>query len=426
MSRDQRVNDNWALLHALNLASNQKSSCAVVFCIAPGFQGANYRQYDFLLKGLKETGDTLAKLNIPFYLLEGNPPETLSRFVEEKEVGTVVTDFDPLRVKMKWKKEFSDLSSSGLIEVDTHNIVPARIASTKLEFGAYTLRPKINRLLHEFLHEFPSLLPQKNSGPFEIQSINYGEIMNRLNPDSQVPAVSWIIPGENAARGMLRHFIQHKLQGYAVKRNDPNQDALSNLSPYFHFGQLAPQRAALEVQKVAAGNPDAEAFLEELIVRRELADNYCLYNPEYDKLTRIPAWAKATLDAHYRDEREFLYSTEAFEKASTHDPLWNAAQMEMVIKGKMHGYMRMYWAKKILEWTKSPEEAMEIAIYLNDRYQLDGRDPNGYTGIAWSVAGVHDRAWGERPVYGKIRYMNYNGAKKKFDVNAYLRTYTII
>jgi deoxyribodipyrimidine photo-lyase len=155
-------------------------------------------------------------------------------------------------------------------------------------------------------------------------------------------------------------------------------------------------------------------------VRRELSDNFCYYNQDYDHFQGFPEWARKTLDDHRGDEREYLYPLEEFEAARTHDPLWNAAQLEMVQRGKMHGYLRMYWAKKILEWTASPEEAQEVAIFLNDRYELDGRDPNGYVGIAWSIGGVHDRAWKERPIYGKVRYMSYKGAAGKFDVQAYI------
>jgi deoxyribodipyrimidine photo-lyase len=199
-------------------------------------------------------------------------------------------------------------------------------------------------------------------------------------------------------------------------------DGQSNLSPYLHFGQISAQRIALEVHKSDVPYRDREAFLEELIVRRELSDNYCLYNSDYDRVSGFPRWARESLQKHGKDRREYLYSTETFEQALTHDALWNAAQKEMVCRGKMHGYMRMYWAKKILEWSASPEMALETAIYLNDRYELDGRDPNGYAGIAWSIGGVHDRAWNERPVFGKVRYMSYNGCRGKFDINAYIRT----
>ena len=194
---------------------------------------------------------------------------------------------------------------------------------------------------------------------------------------------------------------------------------LSNLSPYLHFGQISAQRVALIVNGLG-NHPSAESFLEELIVRRELSDNFCYYNSDYDSFKGFPEWAKKTLNDHKKDEREFVYTLKKFEEAKTHEDLWNAAQMQLVNTGKLHGYMRMYWAKKILEWSKSPEEALKIAIYLNDKYELDGRDPNGYTGCAWAIGGVHDRAWAERPVYGKIRYMNRNGAKRKFDIEKYI------
>ena len=206
-------------------------------------------------------------------------------------------------------------------------------------------------------------------------------------------------------------------------RNDPTREGQSDLSPYLHFGQIAAQRVALEVEGAPAGTKAKEAFLEELIVRRELSDNFCYYHPQYDSVACFPQWARKTLDEHHDDPREYLYTPAQFEQAQTHDDLWNAAQREMVQTGKMHGYLRMYWAKKILEWTSSPEEALKIAIYLNDRYELDGRDPNGYTGIAWSLGGVHDRAWAERKVFGKIRYMSYKGCKAKFDVAAYFKNF---
>ena len=195
----------------------------------------------------------------------------------------------------------------------------------------------------------------------------------------------------------------------------------SGLSPYLHFGQIAAQRVALEVMGSASPTDARKAFLEELIVRRELSDNFCFYNPLYDRLDGFPAWARPPWTGIAGTRGITCTPPEQLEQARTHDDLWNAAQREMVRTGKMHGYLRMYWAKKILEWTPSPEEALAIAIYLNDRYELDGRDPNGYTGIAWSLGGVHDRPWGERKVFGMIRYMSYNGCKSKFDVKGYIQ-----
>jgi deoxyribodipyrimidine photo-lyase len=219
----------------------------------------------------------------------------------------------------------------------------------------------------------------------------------------------------------MRGFIRERLAAYAGASRDPARNGLSNLSPYLHFGQISAQRVAMEVKASAAPPAAKDAFLEELMVRRELADNFCLYNPRYDSTEGFPAWAARTLFDHAQDKRPYLYSRERLEGADTHDDLWNAAQMEMVMTGKMHSYMRMYWAKKILEWTESPQEALHTVIELNDRYELDGRDPSGYAGAAWSIGGTHDRAWGTRPVFGMIRYMTYNGCRSKFDVPAYIQ-----
>ena len=229
----------------------------------------------------------------------------------------------------------------------------------------------------------------------------------------------WIIPGESASKNILGSFIDSKLTNYDERKNDPNFQQLSNLSPYLHFGQISAQRIALEL----TGHPNADNFLEQCIIRRELSDNFCYYNKQYDNFNGFPQWAKKSLNDHRNDPREYIYSYDEYENCATHDNLWNAAQMEMKIKGKMHGYMRMYWAKKILEWSDEPESALQIAIDLNDKYSLDGRDPNGYTGIAWSIGGVHDRPWFERPVFGKVRYMNFNGCKRKFDVDSYIDLY---
>ena len=422
MSRDQRVNDNWALLFAAEKANEGKRKIVVVFTLADQFPGATLRQYDFMLKGLIEVEHSLKKLNIPFKMLTGDPPHSLCNFIKEVKASVLVTDFDPLKIKRKWKDQIASCIEIPFFEVDAHNIVPCRVASNKREFGAYTIRPKIKKLIHEYLTDFPEppVLPKEN---YSEPGNDWEKIAGTLKIDQSVAPVDWLKPGEKEAEKVFRSFLQDKLVQYNTKRNDPNADAISNLSPYLHFGQISAQRIAIDITAKFTSDENTEAFLEELIVRRELSDNFCFYNSNYDLFEGFPDWAKKTLNEHRKDEREFLYSSEEFELAKTHDPLWNAAQMEMVKTGKMHGYMRMYWAKKILEWTPSPEEALKISIYLNDKYELDGRDPNGYTGCAWSIGGVHDRAWGKRPVYGKIRYMNASGAKRKFDTNVYIGKY---
>ncbi len=420
MSRDQRASDNWALCFSQELAFQRKSPLIVIFCLVPQFLGATIRQYGFMLHGLREVEKDLEAKNVPFVLLKGSPEEEIPKFIIRHQIGSLVTDFDPLRVKRGWKKAVMDKITIPVYEVDAHNIIPCWVASTKQEFAAYTFRPKVKRLLSAFLDDFPPLKKHPYSWKEKMEGIDWVALEKRLKIDRSIQQVEWIKPGEKSAHQMLHQFIKHRLCEYDQKRNDPNQDTQSDLSPFLHFGQISAQRIVLKVQGTNTSAKDRKAFLEELIVRRELSDNFCFYNKHYDDFQGFPDWAKKTLDEHRKDKREYLYSLEQFEAAQTHDELWNAAQMEMLKTGKMHGHMRMYWAKKILEWTKTPEDAIRIALFLNDKYELDGRDPNGYTGIAWSIGGVHDRAWFPRTVFGKIRYMSFRGAQSKFDVKAYI------
>ena len=340
MSRDQRVKDNWGLLYARQLAEENQTELAVVFCLVDNFLEAGLRQYDFMLHGLGEVAHDLQVKNIPFYLLTGNPPQSLMDFSVNHNVSHIICDFDPLRIKQKWQKEILKSQKFNLIEVDSHNIVPARIVSNKVEFGAYTIRPKIRKKLNEFLGDYPSLKPQNKTKDFSIQSIVWSDINKKIKADKAIGIVEWLHPGESSASDILDFFINSKLDSYNTDRNDPNKDALSNLSPYLHFGQISAQRIALEILKRVESDENSETYLEELIIRRELSDNYCLYNPQYDSLENIPDWAKKTLSEHEADEREFIYNLEAFEKSHTHEKLWNAAQNELVISGKLHGYMR--------------------------------------------------------------------------------------
>lgn len=419
MSRDQRSQDNWALLHAQDIAMQRGSHVRVVFVHDVNFPVATDRQHAFMLRGLVEVAKLLRLKGIPFDILEGSPVDRLPAFLERVDANCLVTDFSPLKIKDTWLAAILPGVNCPVDEVDAHNIVPCWIASHKQEFSARFFRPRIKRWLPEFLTEFPALAPQEG-----VDGIRAGrdaeEVLAAHLERMARQEVLWADPGEMAARRMLDGFIAGKLASYAEGKNDPVHDVTSNISPYLHFGQIAAQRVAIEVDKAKAAGAGREVFLEEFIVRRELSDNFCHYNKDYDSFRGFPAWARKTLDEHRDDPREHVYTVDDLEQARTHDPLWNAAQREMVAIGKMHGWLRMYWAKKILEWMPSPEAALAAAIYLNDKHELDGRDPNGYVGIAWSIGGLHDRAWGTRPVFGKIRYMSYNGARSKFDVNAYI------
>lgn len=419
MSREQRVNNNWSLLYAQRLAIEHQSSLLVVFNIVPHFLEATYRQYDFMIKGLQEVEENLTKLKIPFKLLRGEPVDNLNNFSAKIKAGAIVSDFDPLTIKTKWRKEVAAKISCAFFEVDAHNIVPCWLVSNKAEFGAYTIRPKIKKLLATFLTPYPKLLPLTKYNLFP--KTNWNLIYNNLKIDRTVTPVTWITPGEKAAKKSLANFIKNKISVYEQNRNNPNLKAQSYLSPYLHFGHISAQEVALKINN----HNYASAFLEELIIRKELADNFCYYQKKYNSFEAFPNWAKETLKIHEKDSRDYLYTKKQLENYQTHDDLWNAAQLELVKEGTMPGYLRMYWAKKILEWSKSASEALKIATFLNDKYQLDGRDPNGYTGIAWSIGGVHDRAWSNRPIFGKIRYMNYNGCKNKFDIQKYIKSITI-
>jgi deoxyribodipyrimidine photo-lyase len=423
MSRDQRAADNWALLHAQQKALELRKSLITVFCLSPSFLNATARQYDFMFAGLREVEARLSEKNITFIILAGDPARTLPTFIRKHKVSALITDFDPLRIKREWKDLVAASADVSIEEVDAHNIAPCRLVSDKQEYGARTIRPKLRRALPEFLEDFPKLKkhPSTFLRPWKHIINDWKAIRNSLRVDESVRLPQTVKPGEKQGRLALDEFISIGLRRYTSDRNDPAAHAQSCLSPYLHFGQLSAQRIALDISSSKEDIGDRSAFLEELIVRRELSDNFCLYNSNYDSFEGFPEWAKKTLNARRKDKRIYLYSLEELESASTHDDLWNAAQTEMVKTGRMHGYLRMYWAKKILEWSRTPEQALETAIYLNDKYQLDGRDPNGYAGIAWSIGGVHDRAWSERPVFGKIRYMSYAGCKSKFNIRKYIQ-----
>ncbi len=424
MSRDQRAPDNWALLYAQQTALRLNAPLVTAFCAADSFLGATRRHYGFMLRGLEETRSLLTGLQIPFLTLRGHPPEEIMKLADTIRAGMVVCDFDPLRIKRKWQTALCRQARFPVVEIDAHNIVPTRQVSRKREYGAYTLRPKLNRLLPEFLTEFPRLRPH----PYTLRkcphSLSPLQLLDSLPLDRSVDEVTSCTAGSKAAGRQLDAFLKSHIDQYAGENNNPNSGCRSNLSPYLHFGQISAQRVALEVNRLSGSGPDAGAFLEQLITRRELADNFCLWTDNYDSFDCAPAWARQTLLQHARDSRPYLYSTDEFEHARTHDPLWNAAQKEMVLSGRMHGYLRMYWAKKILEWSPDPATAFQTALFLNDRYELDGRDPNGYTGVAWSICGVHDRPWTERPVFGQVRYMNDAGCRRKFDTAAYIRRWS--
>lgn len=424
MQASQRAEYNHALEFSMEQANKSKLPLIVYFGITENFPEANERHYSFMLEGLKETQKTLFLKGINFVIERASPEIGVLRFAEKAQM--VVCDRGYLKVQRQWRKHVAERIGCALLQVESDAVVPVEIASDKEEYSAATLRRKLMRFLGEYLKPLQESTAKIDSTKMSFDSFDISSVqkaLTTLNIDSSVKSVKGFRGGSMEAKKCLEKFIGEKLQNYDSLRNDPNEDATSNLSPYLHFGQISPLYIALSVGRYDGAG--ARAFLEELVARRELGINFVYYNQSYDCFSGLPSWAKNTLKEHEEDKREYIYSYEELENAKTHDVYWNAAQREMLSTGKMHGYMRMYWGKKILEWAASPEAAFSTAISLNNKYELDGRDPNAFTGISWCF-GKHDRPWGRRPIFGNIRYMSDAGLKRKFDAEKYAKKYPAV
>ncbi len=419
MQASQRTEYNHALEYAVRHANLLQQPLVVYFGLTDIFPEANARHYYFMLEGLKEVKTSLAKRGIAMVIKHTSPVDGAIELSEDASL--VITDRGYLRIQKEWRETLAPMIECSLVQIESDIVVPVEEASPKEEYSAATFRPKLYKKLSQYLVSLRQENPKVNALPFKFQSIEINDVAQAvalLNIERSLAPSLYFRGGTNEAKRHLSVFIKKKLDRFQKFRNDPSRDYLSNMSPYLHFGQISPLYIALEIIKTES--PSQSAFLEELLVRRELSMNFVYYNEEYDSFECIPGWAKDTLKAHEKDSREYIYTLAELENARTHDTYWNAAQNEMRITGKMHGYMRMYWGKKILEWTASPQKGFEYAIYLNNKYELDGRDPNGFAGVAWCF-GKHDRPWAERPIFGKVRYMNDKGLRRKFDINAYVR-----
>lgn len=423
MQRAQRGVDNLALNIAISAANELQKPLAVFFGLHPKYPNANLRHYAFLIEGLAETKRRVEERGATF-IFRPFPNHDLIKFCDEVKASLVVGDENPMREPESWRRAATEKLRVPFWTVDADVIVPTK-SFEKEEYAARTIRPKIHRLLPVFFQplENPSAKFKWKAAELpQSQPIDETRLLAELPFDRSVQPVSHFKGGTSAGLDLLKKFVASGLKSYDTARNQPHLPGTSSLSAYLHFGQLSPLTIALAAREADAPQPAKDAYLEELIVRREVAINFVARNPNYDKLSGCHGWAQKTLDEHRLDPRPHLYTESQFENAETHDDLWNAAQMEMVTTGRMHGYLRMYWAKKILEWSPSPEEAFDIAVRLNDRYELDGRDPNGYTGVAWAIGGKHDRPWApQRPIFGMVRFMARSGCERKFDVKAYIR-----
>jgi deoxyribodipyrimidine photo-lyase len=419
MQASQRTEYNHALEYAIREANELGQPLIAYFGLTDSYPEANARHYHFMLEGLRDVSSSLDDRGIRLVVRHTSP--ALGVVELSRDASLVVVDAGYLRIQKRWRSFAASRMHCPLIQVEADVVVPVELASPKEEYSAATFRPKMRRRLIDFLVPLQEQRPKVDSAGLDLDSFditNMEQALASLNLDRGVGKVDAFRGGTAEAKRHLDLFLNSRLDEYPEMRNDPAADCLSHMSPYLHFGQISPLYIALRVMET--GSPGAEAYLEELIVRRELSMNFVHYNVSYDSLSGLPTWAQKTLREHQEDPREHSYTLEELENARTHDSYWNAAQEEMRIKGKMHGYMRMYWGKKIIEWTDSPENAFRIALYLNNKYELDGRDPNGFTGVAWCF-GKHDRPWQERHVFGKIRYMSADGLSRKFDARRYVR-----
>ena len=418
MQQAQRAELNHALEYAAHRANELGQPLLVVFGLMDDYPEANLRHYTFLVEGLADVARALAERAIPFVVRRGAPDDVALELA--REASLLVCDRGYLRPQREWRERVAREAACPVVQVESDVVVPVELASDKRETAARTLRPKITRHLDRFLVPLPTVTLEKKLGR-EVPGEDVRDVaglLGRLTIDREVPPVPIFAGGTTAGKEILRAFLADSLPTYAANRGQPQTNDVSHMSKYLHFGQISPVYIALELRQQGGGE-NVDGYLEELIIRRELPMNFVFYEPDYDAYVCVPEWARRTLAEHAGDERHYVYTREQLEEAGTHDPYWNAAMTEMKVSGYMHNYMRMYWGKKIIEWSADPETAYGTTLHLNNKFFLDGRDANSFSNVAW-VFGNHDRGWTERDVFGKVRYMNAAGLERKADPKAYV------
>lgn len=421
MQQAQRADDNPALAYALDAANDRGLPPVVCFGLSDAYPEANLRHYAFMLQGLRETAGALATRGIGFVLRLGAPDRVALALAAE--AALLVCDGGHLRHQIKWQEAVAQAAACPVVRVETDAIVPPPLVSTKAEHAARTFRPRIQRHLDRFL-TLPATAPthpRADAPHLAGEALSdLQTLLSRLRIDRSVsPVDRWFVGGTREAKRRFGRFLGDGLRRYAANGNQPQTGDVSMMSPYLHFGQISPVWLALQVRAARASEVDRAAYLEELVVRRELAINFVRHSADYDTFHGLPDWARRSLASHRRDPRPHRYTPAQLEAGETHDPYWNAAMAEMRATGFMHNYMRMYWGKQVLAWSASPEAAYKTLIRLNNRYFIDGRDPNTYAGVGW-IFGLHDRPWPERPIFGKVRSMTAAGLRRKCDIEAYV------
>src|SRR5271165_1132645 len=426
MQRAQRGIDNPALDLAIEIANELGLPLIVYFSAISNFPHANLRHYAFLNQGFADIEEDLAERNVSF-IVRRPPENSLDALLSEVGASMLIGDENPCREPERWRRVLAKRLTLPFWTVDADAAVPSSLFP-KHQYMLHIMRPRLYAELPKYLVASKRTKAKKAwSRPRDFESFGVKDDVTAgwKNFDRSVKPVDSFTGGTHAAFKRLKHFVAHGLADYATQRNHPEVDGTSQLSPYLHFGHISPVTIALAVEEALSRGGVTQAardsFLNELIGWRELSVNFVKYVPNYDSIECAPEWAQKTLREHARDKRDPMYPLEQLERAETYDDLWNAAQTQMVRTGWMHTTSGMNGARKILEWAPNPALAWEFAVILNDKYELDGRDPNGYNGIAWAMGGVHDRPWFDRPIFGTVRYMSGASTGKKFDSRRYIR-----
>lgn len=414
-----RTKYNHSLEFAKHLSNKQSLPLIVLIAVDFSYPEGNFRSFKFFLEGLKDVSEELIAHQIGIYIVIGNFQDVLRTYIDNAKI--MVTDKPYLPTLKSIRNTIYSENKITVYEVDTNLILPVSLASSKKEYAAYTIRPKILKHLEDFRNDFEEV---KYNNIFLTPNItiDFNNIENELNKQNLIfiPSAPYI-GGYKEAKKILDEFISKKFKYYKDNRNDPDKNIESNLSPYLHFGNISPIEILNELEDLKVNPINYYSFLEELVVRRELAHNFTYYSGDLKNIeTLLPSWAIKTFNEHKNDKREYVYSLEEFEDNLTHDEIWNAAQRELKNRSKIHNYMRMYWGKKIIEWSMTIEDAYNTMVYLNNKYAIDGRDPNSYVGILWCF-GLHDRAFKERQIFGKVRWMSQSSLIRKFKLNKYIK-----
>jgi deoxyribodipyrimidine photo-lyase len=424
MQRAMRILDNPALDIAVEAANILDLPVVVFFAVIPNYPNANLRHYHFLAQGLRDVAGDAAERGVGF-IVRRHPDNSLEAFLEEVNAAILIGDENPCREPERWRRVLAKRLKLPYWTVDADVVVPSRVFNRSF-FLFHHFRPHLERELPKFVVAPRSIKPLhtwKKPKSLEAFSLDRDITEGFTKLDRSVKPVDTFTGGTRAALRRLKDFIAHDLPHYDKQRNHPETRGTSRLSPYLHFGNIGPLTIARAVKGANVPAESKERFSEQVIGWRELSVLFVRHNPDYDNWECAEPWARQTLLEHTKDERR-RYSLEQLERAQTGDELWNAAQRQMVSTGWMHNYVRMYWGKKILEWAPDPARAFEWAVLLNDKYELDGRDPNGYAGIAWAIVGKLDRPWFNRPVFGSVRPMSSASFAKKFDSANYIRQNT--